>query len=205
MRYSFIKPSIYINTNINGFNNVIEASCKNKIKHFVFASSSSVYGNQKKFPLNENKKYLQPESFYAVTKKINEDIAYSFSKNFNLPCTGIRFFTVYGPFGRPDMSLFKFVSNIKNYKEINLYNKGSHFRDFTYIDDVIKYLDKLMLTIPKEYIPFEIFNISSGKTIKITNFLKIIEKELDIKANKKYVDFQKGDVFKTHGDISKNI
>ena len=124
VRNSFVQPNLYINTNINGFNNIIEAASKNKIKHFIFASSSSVYGNQKTYPLSENKKNLKPESFYAATKKITEEIAISFSKNFNLPCTGIRFFTVYGPFGRPDMSLFKFVSRIKNRKEIYLYNNG---------------------------------------------------------------------------------
>tara|TARA_Y100001970_G_C14177347_1_gene827753 strand:+ start:275 stop:1243 length:969 start_codon:yes stop_codon:yes gene_type:complete len=203
VRYSFFRPSIYIDTNIFGFLNVIEVCRKNKIKHFIFASSSSVYGGLKKYPFKENQKLENPISLYASTKLENESIAKLYSKNFALPCTAIRFFTVYGPFGRPDMSLYKFVENITKNKTIELFNNGNHYRDFTYIDDAIEYLNKILNKIPNSNNSFRVFNIASGKPTKILNYIKIIEDKLGLKANVVCKERQKGDVFKTHADVTK--
>ena len=203
VRYSFIKPFEYINTNINGFINILESSRKIKVKHFIFASSSSVYGNLRKFPYSENQKKYAPISLYASTKLENEKIARIYSNKFKIPCTGLRFFTVYGPSGRPDMSLFKFVASIKRKKYIYLFNKGNHYRDFTYIDDAIKYLDKIINIKMKKKSYFEIYNIASGKSINLLDYITIIEQSLNTKAKIKYKNMQEGDVIKTHGNIEK--
>ena len=203
VRYSFENPDLYVDSNIIGFNNVLQAAKKIKVKHFIFASSSSVYGNLKIYPYKENFSNLLPESFYGLTKLINENLAYSFSNMYSMPCTAIRFFTVYGPYGRPDMSLFKFISNIKKNKEISLFNHGNHTRDFTYIDDAVNYLYKIFLNIPKSKVPFQIFNIASGKPIKLKDYINIIQEELGLKAKIKLKKIQKGDAHKTHADIKK--
>lgn len=203
VRYSFQKPNIYIDTNLIGYLNIIEASRKNKVKHFVFASSSSVYGDSKKYPYRESQKLTSPISLYASTKLENERIAQLYSKNFKLPCTAIRFFTVYGPYGRPDMSLYKFVQKIVQNKNIQLFNNGNHYRDFTYIDDAVEYLNKILHLIPNSKDPYEVYNIASGKSVKLLNYIKIIEIQTGLKAKVIYEDKQKGDVYKTHADISK--
>ena len=143
VRYSFSNPNKYIKSNIDGFNNILELCRKRNIENIFFASSSSVYGDQNKFPINENAK-LNPVSFYGVTKLINEELAKSYSFNFNLNSTALRFFTVYGPFGRPDMALYKFVDALKKDKHIEVFNFGNHLRDFSYIDDVVNALFKLI-------------------------------------------------------------
>ncbi len=203
VRYSIKNPSVYVNSNINGFFNILEVSKEYSIKHLLFASTSSVYGNNKNYPLNEDYSTDKPLSFYAATKKCNEVMAYSFSNIYNLPCTGLRFFTVYGPLGRPDMSLFKFTKNIINNNNINLFNNGNHIRDFTYIDDLIEYINRIILKIPKKNPPFEIYNIGSGKPKHLKYFVKVIENILQKKAKIKYLDMQQGDVHKTHADVSK--
>ena len=137
VRYSIKNTRTYFKSNLEGFFNILEVSRHNKIKHLIYASTSSVYGDSKKFPLNENDRTDQPLSFYAATKKSNEVMAHSYSYIYKLPCTGVRFFTVYGPFGRPDMALFKFTKNIINNHPIELFNNGYHLRDFTYVDDVV--------------------------------------------------------------------
>ena len=281
VRHSIYQPRVYFKSNLEGFFNILEISRHNKIKHLIYASTSSVYGNSKKFPLNEEYTTDFPLSFYAATKKSNEVMAHSYSYIYKLPCTGVRFFTVYGPFGRPDMALFKFTKNIMNNKSIELYNHGNHLRDFTYVDDIVdgifllikkksnevmahsySYIYKLPCTgvrfftvygpfgrpdmalfkftkniinnqsielfnngnhlrdftyvddivdgiyslikrHSKKNIPYEIFNIGNGNPKKLKDYLKFIEKKLNSKAKVKKLPLQIGDIFKTHSDIKK--
>ena len=192
-----------MSNNIEGFYNIIYSAQMINVKHFLFASSSSVYGDQNTFPLKENFISDQPLSFYAASKKSNELIAHSFSNIYKIPCSALRFFTVYGPYGRPDMALYKFTDSILNNKKINLYNKGNHVRDFTFIDDVINYIVKLIPKFPKGKMPFEVYNIASGKPKTLRFFLKKIEESLNKKSMIKKIPMQKGDVYKTHADIKK--
>ncbi len=201
VRYSIKNPSIYFKSNIEGFFNILELGRKYKIKHLIFASTSSVYGNSKKFPLNESENTDKPLSFYAASKKSNEIMAYSYSNIYKIPSTAVRFFTVYGPFGRPDMALFKFTNKILKNKKINLFNNGKHTRDFTYIDDIINGLLKLINAPPKKIIPYQVYNIGNGNPQKLIKYLKEIEKNLNKKAKIKKIPLQKGDVIKTHADI----
>ena len=163
VRYSIYKPSVYLDTNINGFFNIMELSKNIKVKHFIYASTSSVYGNNKNFPLSEDLDTSFPISFYAATKKANEVMAYSYSSIYKLPTTGLRFFTVYGPYGRPDMALFKFTKNIILNKEIEVFNKGKHFRDFTYIDDIVLGIIKSIKHIKKNLIIKKILKRKYGR------------------------------------------
>ena len=179
VRFSIKNPQSYFDTNILGFYNLIDLSRLFKVKHFIFASTSSVYGNNNKFPLDENFQTEKPLSFYAASKKCNEILAYSYSNIYKLPCTCLRFFTVYGPYGRPDMALFKFTESILNNKTIELYNNGNHVRDFTYIDDVVNYICKLILLYPKKNIPFNIYNIGSNNPKTLMYFLRTIERSLN--------------------------
>mgnify|MGYP001262823643 CR=1 FL=1 len=205
VRYSINNPKEYFNSNIKGFFNIIYSSQKYKIKHLIFASTSSVYGNQKKFPINEDANTNNPLSFYAASKKSNEVMAYSFSNIYNLPTTCLRFFTVYGPWGRPDMALYKFVDKAYKNQQIELFNNGNHIRDFTYIDDVTNYIFNLINKSPKNKIPYQTFNIGSNNPKSLKFFLSIIEKNINkkIKVNKK--NMQIGDVYKTHADNTKLI
>ena len=203
VRYSINSPRTYLENNIDGFFNILEISRANKIKHLLFASSSSVYGTQKKFPVTEKMNTDKPDSFYAATKKSNEIMAYSYSKIYDLKITGLRFFTVYGPYGRPDMALFKFTENILRNKTINLHNKGNHVRDFTYIDDVVYKISKLISKPSKNKTPYQIFNIGNGNPEKLNKFLKIIEQITGITSKKNLIGFQQGDVHKTHASPKK--
>jgi UDP-glucuronate 4-epimerase len=217
VRYSLQKPRSYIDSNIFGFFNILECSRYLKIKNLIFASSSSVYGLNKNFPLKENDSANHPIQLYAATKKSNEVMAHAYSYLFNIPSTCLRFFTVYGPWGRPDMALYNFTKNILNNKKINIFNYGNHARDFTYIDDVVKIIHKLVkkpshkdkyfnyrLPNPSSSIaPFKILNLSSGKKIQIMSFLREIEKNLKIKAKIKFLKKQKGDVEETYSSIKK--
>ena len=203
VRYSIENPQKYFDSNLIGFFNILEASRIYKIKHLIFASTSSVYGDNKKFPLKEDSNTDKPLSFYAATKKSNEVMAYSYSSIYNLPITALRFFTVYGPFGRPDMSLFKFIKSISNNKHIYLFNKGAHVRDFTYIDDVVECVLRLINKIPNKKIPFEIFNIGSNNPVKLKSFLNLISLNLNKKPRIKLKSLQKGDVVKTHASVRK--
>ena len=203
VRYSLKDPRTYFKSNLEGFFNVLEISRHNNIKHLIYASTSSVYGDSKKFPLSEINRTDKPLSFYAATKKSNEVMAHSYSYIYKLPCTGVRFFTVYGPFGRPDMALFKFTKNILNNQPIELYNKGKHFRDFTYIDDIVDGVYSLIKKQSKKNIPYEIFNIGNGTPKKLLDYLKYIEKNLKKKSKTKRLPLQVGDVVKTHSNINK--
>ena len=199
VRYSLINPSKYFNTNIIGFSNIINNCVKQKIKKVFYASSSSVYGDLKLFPLKENLK-LFPKNIYSKSKQINEQIASDVSKSFNINMVGLRFFTVYGPWGRPDMFLMKFLNSIFNKKNFYLFNKGNHTRDFTYIDDIV---DIMISLVKKDLKGHHIFNICSNKPIHLSQIIKCINKyskKLPKIVRKK---FQKADVLKTHGDNKK--
>ena len=206
VRYSIDHPEKYIQSNIKAFFNILNYCKKFKIKHLLYASSSSVYGANKKIPFKESDIADHPIQLYAATKRSNELMAHSYSHLFNLPTTGLRFFTVYGPWGRPDMALFKFTKNILVKKPIEVYNYGDHSRDFTYIDDVTKIIKKLYSKIPKNNkkwnehdptsssSPFRVLNIGNGRKVKLLDYIKYIEKNLGKKAIIKYLPKQPGDV-----------
>jgi len=217
VRYSLVNPKSYLNSNIIGFFNILEVCRKLKIKRLIYASSSSVYGLNKKMPFSENDNTNHPISFYSATKKTNEIMAHSYSYLYNIETIGLRFFTVYGPWGRPDMALFKFVKNIFNNKKIKVYNKGDHIRDFTYIDDVTDGVIKIFnLNLKKDLnfnlknpspsssiCPWRIYNIGSNNKIKLIEFISIIEKILKKKAKIQYFPLQKGDVETTYANVNK--
>jgi UDP-glucuronate 4-epimerase len=208
VRHSLKNPRDYVNSNLIGFFNIINASKKYKVSKFLFASTSSVYGNSTQKFFKENNPSNHQIQFYAATKKSNEVMAHSYAYTSNMQIIGLRFFTVYGPWGRPDMVLFRFVNNIINNKFIELYNKGDHYRDFTYIDDVVDIIFKLSKVKLKKKNSsklingsskkkFEIFNVSSGRKVHLKKFLKIIEKNLKKKAKIKLLPMQIGDVYQT--------
>ena len=201
VKYSIDNPKVYIESNIFGFFNILEVSRINKIKHLIYASTSSVYGSNNNFPLQEDADTNHPLSFYAATKKSNEVMAHSYSNIYDLPCTGVRLFTVYGPYGRPDMSLFKFTKAILDSKKVNLFNFGKHIRGFTYIDDATNAIVQLINKPSRKKIPYSIYNIASSRPQNLKFFLKTIEKVLGKKAKIQYKKLQPGDVNKTYASI----
>ena len=204
VRYSVENPDAYFNSNILGFYNLLSSIRKYKVKYLFYASTSSVYGKQSKFPIQEKFNTDKPLSFYAATKKTNEILADIFSKTYSINCVGLRFFTVYGPYGRPDMSLFKFVEAALNNKKIDVYNYGNHSRDFTYVDDVAESIFRLFLKIKvKNTIINEIFNVGNSKSIKLMRFIKEIEYNLNKKIEINFLPMQFGDVEKTHSSSTK--
>ena len=203
VRLSHKIPKSFFDSNVIGFYNLLEISKNFKVDHFIYASSSSVYGNSKKFPQTEKINTDQPESFYAATKKTNEVLAQSYSTSFGLRATGLRFFTVYGPFGREDMSLFNFAKSINNNKEIKLYNYGKHYRDFTHIEDVINALNKIIFKKVKLKSIHNIYNIGYGKSHSLSKYINLISKEFNITPKEKKLNLQSGDVYKTLSDIKK--
>ena len=207
VRYSIQNPEAYVKSNLVGFANILENCKNNKVKHLLYASTSSVYGSNTKFPYKEKHRTDHPIQFYAATKRSNELMAHSYSHLFKLPTTGLRFFTVYGPWGRPDMALYKFTKNIIQNKYIDLYNKGNHSRSFTYIDDIVFAIISLLKKIPKikknsKKAPFRIINIGNDKSETLMNYVKVIEKKLNKKAKKKLLPLQKGDIKSTVADIT---
>ena len=203
VRYSINNPKIYMDSNIIGFFNILDLSNNYNIKHLYFASSSSVFGNNLNFPWNENTNSDNPLSFYAASKKSNEVFAYAYSKIYKLKCTALRFFTVYGEWGRPDMALFKFMDSIVKNKTISLYNNGENIRDFTNIHDVTNIIVKLLNKKNKQKSNFEVYNISSNKPIRVTKLLKLIEKHAGLKSKTRLVGYQKGDAIKTYSKNAK--
>ncbi len=210
VRYSVEKPRVYLKSNIDGTFNIIESSHKLKVKHLIMASSSSVYGANKKIPFKETDRSKTQLSIYAATKKANESMAHSYSNIWKIPITMLRFFTVYGPWGRPDMALFKFTKGILNDKKIDIYNNGMMYRDFTYIDDVINCINLLINKPPNikqknkfkhdslsPVAPFRILNIGNTKKVYLLDFIKEIELALNKKAIRNYLPLQKGDVKQT--------
>lgn len=205
VRYSLKNPSEYINTNIVGFHNLLEC-CKNfKVKHFLFASSSSVYGNIRHYPFNETQAILSPLSLYAASKGSNELIAHSYSSMFKIPITGLRFFTVYGEYGRPDMSLYIFAKNILKNKTTFLFNSGKMYRDFTYVGDVVHSIFLLLNKSPKKKIPYEVYNIGNGKKVFLRKYYKLLEYYMGKSGKVKFKKMQLGDVKKTWCNNSKLI
>ena len=182
---------------------MINLSLEKKIKHFIFASSSSVYGDQKNFPLKENFNTDKPKSFYAATKKSNEVMAYSYSSIYGMKNTALRFFTLYGSFGRPDMAIFKFTDSISKNKKIELFNNGNHLRDFTHIDTFLLLIEKLIMKPGKKQNPFNVFNIGNGKSERLMKFINLIEKNLKKKSKIVKKPLQRGDVIRTHSSINK--
>ena len=198
VRYSLENPYIYIDSNINGFVNILEASAKFRIKHLVFASSSSVYGSNKKVPFSVTDTADHPVSVYAATKRSNELMAYTYAHLYGLPCTGLRFFTAYGPWGRPDMAYYKFSRLICANEPIEIYNNGDMLRDFTYIDDII---NGILAAINKTPSGFALYNLGNNKPEKLTDFIETLEEALGRKAKKVYREMQAGDVPVTAADI----
>ena len=203
VRYSIENPYAYIDTNIVGFLNILEACRFHPVQHLVYASSSSVYGMNEKIPYSESDQVDAPASLYAASKKSNELMAHAYSKLYHIPSTGVRFFTVYGPWGRPDMAPYIFMDSIVNQKPINVFNHGSLSRDFTYIDDIIEGLSSIIGYAPSGEIPYEIYNIGNGRPVKLFDFIAAIENETGIKAIKRMLEMQDGDVFQTYADTRK--
>ncbi len=209
VRYSLKNPESYINSNLVGFGNILEICKENKIKNFIFASSSSVYGMQKKLPFSEDDNVDNPISLYAATKKSNELMAYSYSHLYQIPTTDLRFFTVYGPWGRPDMAPMLFAKAILSGRKIKVFNHGKMVRDFTYIDDVVERIYKccskpatpdLKSELSPNIPPYRIFNVGNSQPIQLMDFIDILEKKLGKKAIKEYYDIQPGDVIATYAD-----
>jgi len=215
VRYSLINPQAYIEANVSGFLNVIEASRKNDVENFLFASSSSVYGANTQLPFSVKHNVDHPVSLYAATKKSNELIAHSYAANFSMPTTGLRFFTVYGPWGRPDMALFLFTKAILADKPIDVYNHGKMRRDFTYVDDIVEGIVRLLdnPATPNEewssdnpdpatsFAPFRLYNIGNNAPVDLMDFIKAIENELGKKAKINFMPIQQGDVPETYADV----
>lgn len=204
VRYSLTNPHVYIQSNLVGFANILECSIKHPIKHLIYASSSSVYGNNKQMPFSVTDRVDHPVSLYGATKKANELLAYSYSQVYQLPTTGLRFFTVYGPWGRPDMAYFKFSDAILNQEPIEVYNYGDMKRDFTYIDDVIESIYRLIKKGPpdKSISYYKIYNIGNNQPVQLKDFIKVIEEQLGKKAIMKLLPLQPGDVLETYADIN---
>ncbi len=216
VRYSIENPISYVESNLIGTFHILELARKYKPDHLLMASTSSVYGSNKDMPLRETQKCDTSMSFYAATKKSNEAMAHSYSHLYAVPITMFRFFTVYGPWGRPDMALFKFTKNILLGKRIDVYNKGNMFRDFTYVDDLVKAIFLLISKIPmktnerkstikndsiSDVAPFRIVNIGNSQPINLLDYIKVLEKILGKEAKKNYLGMQDGDVYKTHSNI----
>src|SRR5690625_4672640 len=215
VRYSLENPQAYVDSNLVGFVNILEACRHHQIKHLIYASSSSVYGANVKMPFSPGDEVNHPVSLYAATKKSNELMAHTYSHLYNLPTTGLRFFTVYGPMGRPDMAYFSFTKKILAGETIQVFNNGEMKRDFTYIDDIVDGIIGLIDQPPKEnldfdrenptpsasYAPYKVYNIGNNQPVKLMDFIQTIEKDLGIEAKKEFLPMQPGDVKATYADI----
>ena len=199
VRYSIQNPKSYIENNINGFWNILDISRKFEIEHFVYASSSSIYGGISKTPYSINQKTDKPLSLYAATKKSNELIAHSYSSIYDIKTSGLRFFTVYGPWGRPDMAYYNFTKSIIENRTIDVFNFGELKRDFTYIDDIVDGILKVLNRDSSDQ--YKIYNIGNSNPIVLLDFIKILENILNKKADLNFIEHQKGDVFETFADI----
>lgn len=221
VRYSLENPHAYTSSNVVGFLNILEGCRHHQIKHLIFASSSSVYGTNQKMPFEVSDRTDHPVSLYAATKKSNELMAYTYAHLYGIPCTGLRFFTVYGPLGRPDMAYFKFANLIREGKPIDVYNHGKMARDFTYIDDIVESIIRLIPKVPKalpengvfrrlpideltsvDSANYQIFNIGNGSPVNLLDFIEILEEQLGMKTRHNMMEMQPGDVEKTWADVS---
>jgi len=218
VRYSLENPEAYAKTNLIGFFNILDACRIQKVSHLIYASTSSVYGANKKLPFNETDIADHPIQFYAATKRANELMAHSYSELYKIQTTGLRFFTVYGPWSRPDMSLLKFAKNISNNKKIDLFNYGNHTRDFTYVDDIVDGIFKIISKKKRisknrkslkldpsssNSSPFEVYNIGSERPIRLIKYIRLIEKYLGKKAKMNKLPLQKGDILETFSSTKK--
>lgn len=215
VRYSLVNPHAYIESNVNGFLNVLEGCRNNGIKHLVFASSSSVYGANTKVPFSVHDNVDHPVSLYAATKKANELMAHTYANLYKVPCTGLRFFTVYGPWGRPDMAYFLFTKAILEDRPIDVFNFGKMQRDFTYIDDIVEGVVRVLDRIPEpdpawsgeapdaatSYVPYRLYNIGNNKPVELMQFIRVLESCLGRKAVMNMLPIQPGDVPATYADI----
>lgn len=216
VRYSVENPYAYVDSNLIGFVNILEACRHYPVAHLLYASSSSVYGGNKVAPFSTNHSVDHPVSLYAATKKSNELMAHTYSHLYNIPTTGLRFFTVYGPYGRPDMAYFSFTKDILEGRPIKVFNHGKMERDFTYIDDVVEGIEKLIDKVPlankqwdetkdvlsESFAPYKIYNIGNNNPVKLMRFIGAIESALGIEAEKIYLGMQPGDVLRTYADVS---
>lgn len=215
VRYSITNPHTYVDTNLVGFINILEGCRHSQVKHLVFASSSSVYGANTKRPFTVHDNVDHPISLYAATKKANELMAHSYSHLYNLPTTGLRFFTAYGPWGRPDMALFLFTQAILQDQPINVFNEGKMQRNFTYVDDIIEAVTRVVDKIPQptidktnftldpstSYAPYRIYNVGSAKSVKLNYFIEVLENYLGKKAKKNLLPLQPGDIPEADADV----
>ena len=216
VRYSIENPYVYIDSNLIGFINILEACRYYPVKHLLYASSSSVYGGNKVTPFSTEHQVDHPVSLYAATKKSNELMAHTYSHLYKIPTTGLRFFTVYGPWGRPDMAYFSFTESILNDKPINVFNQGKMERDFTYIDDIVEGIYRLLPLAPKanlewdetkdklseSFAPYKIYNIGNNKPVQLEIFISVLEDKIGKKAVRNYMEMQPGDVVRTYADTS---
>ena len=220
VRYSITNPDAYIESNLIGFYNILEACRHNEVEHLVYASSSSVYGNNEKVPYSTDDKVDNPISLYAATKKSNELMAHAYSKLYNIPSTGLRFFTVYGPAGRPDMAYFGFTDKLVKGEKIQIFNYGNCKRDFTYVDDIVEGVYRVMMKAPAKKVgddglpipPYKVYNIGNNNPENLLDFVKILQEELiragvlpqdyDFESHKELVPMQAGDVPVTYADTS---
>ena len=205
VRYSIDNPTAYMESNMMGFFHILEACRFFPVEHLVYASSSSVYGGNEKVPFSTEDKVDEPVSLYAATKKSNELMAHAYSKLYNIPVTGLRFFTVYGPFGRPDMAYFKFTKKILASEPIQIYNQGDMYRDFTYIDDIVQGIVNILCNPPAENQKgafYKLYNIGNNKPVKLMDYIETLEKCLGREAKKEYLPMQPGDVYQTYADVS---
>ncbi|UXR76408.1 MULTISPECIES: NAD-dependent epimerase [unclassified Staphylococcus] len=215
VRYSLENPRAYIDSNIVGFTNILECSRHYKVNHLIYASSSSVYGANTSKPFSTSDNIDHPLSLYAATKKSNELMAHTYSHLYNLPTTGLRFFTVYGPWGRPDMALFKFTKAIVNDETIDVYNHGNMMRDFTYVDDIVEAISRLVQKPAQpnpewtgdhpdpssSYAPYKVYNIGNNSPVRLMEFVEAIENKLGKVAKKNYMELQPGDVPETYANV----
>lgn len=216
VRFSISNPYAYLDSNLTGFMNVLEACRNYPVRHLIYASSSSVYGGNKVVPFSTNHNVDHPVSLYAATKKANELMAHTYSHLYTIPTTGLRFFTVYGPYGRPDMAYFSFVKDILSGTPIKIFNHGEMKRDFTYVDDIVRSISQLIDKIPianenwdervddlsTSFAPYKIYNIGNNSPVDLMHFITILEDQLGMKAEKIFMEMQPGDVLITYADVS---
>lgn len=216
VRYSIENPYAYLDSNLTGFLNILEACRNYPVKHLLYASSSSVYGGNKVAPFSTNHNVDHPVSLYAATKKSNELMAHTYSHLYGIPTTGLRFFTVYGPWGRPDMAYFSFTKDIIEGNPIKVFNHGKMERDFTYIDDIVEGIVKLIPLAPEpnpewdestdelgaSFAPYRVYNIGNNQPVQLMKFINVLEEKIGKEANKQYMEMQPGDVLRTYADVS---
>ena len=205
VRYSIDNPDAYISSNVIGFYNILECCRHHMVEHLLYASSSSVYGNQQKTPFSTDDNVDHPISLYAATKKTNELMAFTYSHLYKIPSTGLRFFTVYGPYGRPDMAYFGFTNKIMNGETIKVFNNGDMYRDFTYVDDIVKGIENMLSNPPEKDengVQYKVYNIGNNNPEKLMYFIETLEKCIGKTANKEYLPMQPGDVYQTYADVT---